>query len=412
MEQEQVDSLTTEPVVDSAEESASQKKARAKRERGPQIAFDLSMAVAPFALATVLVTIVGLSSAFISSGSVGWVAELCASFRTQCVILLLICTIPSVLSKPWRIMALICGVLALVSLLLVSPVVDMNKAAPAKESYLSFSLLEAVLDKSTTMDEVVRVSLETNPELLTITGVTLDDMARLNEKLQSYHIRALYPNNNGHGVCVYSKVPLKNSKVLYLGKEKLPVAVTSAFFEYGWVNIVAFKAPEVADADSMDRRNDLMESVSNVVSSLNGPVIVSGNMNLTPYAGNSAKLVSKAKLKVLRSGLSIKPNSYAGPQDFIVNRLPVDDIYVNDKVSYLDRSVISGFEGRLLPIKGVFSLSNKDEKYQAPKFAEELTRPPKKQSKAPAPEPEAKTPEPTQEKEQPKPAKKSRKKKH
>lgn len=391
MEQEQGEALIQDSGAGASPSSASgtgedpKKKSKQKRERGPQLAFDLSMAFAPFALAAVVVSVLGLASSFLTSGMPGWVCELCATFRTQCIILLFVCTIPSILSKPWRIMGFICFGLGLFNLLLISPLLDFSKTKKAESSYLSFNLMSMLVESSDiTDDQVLALAEEQDPEILVIENISLGRMAALNPKISRYHHRALFPDDNGYGILIYSRAPLKGSRVELLGKDKIPVTITTAFFEYGWTNIVAVRAPEVVDGDSLEKRNNLFEAVSEMVSKLKGPTILCGNINVSPYAGSYGKLLGKSNLKVLHEGIAIKPNTYAGPQDFIVNRISTDNIFANDKVAFAGRTIISGFSGRNQPVKGTFSLSNKDEKWVAPAQPAAAPQPTPESAAAPA----------------------------
>lgn len=383
--------LSTETSSGSAESKPEESKSKPKRNKLSKNAFDLAMGFLPVAIASFAVAVLGLLSPVLSSGYLGMVAELCASVMNQAIILLLISSLPALFSKPWRIMAIGCIVVALVGVLFVSPVLDSNKKSKAEASYLSFKLVQLPLNTDVVkIDEVAKFADKLDTEIVVITDVDLAKMARLNPKMTAYHNRAEFPDSGGYGVCIYSKVPLKGSRSVKVGPDKLPVTVTTAFFEYGWVNIVGVRVQELMDgiqlpgdkeAKSFDKRNKFVEAVSEMVAKLKGPTIVCGNLGMSPYSGTYKKFLADSKLLALREGFTIKPTGFIGPADIFVNRIALDNMLVNDKVSYLDRSLSLNYKGSNHPIIGTFSVSNKDEKFVPPVVAP----PPKKaQPKPPA----------------------------
>lgn len=353
-------------------QSKTETKTKPKKSKKERMLNDLALTFSVFAVVAVLMSVIGLATYIIGSGMIGWVCEICASFRGQLAVFLFVCTVAIVFSKPYRIVAFVCFGVALLNVLLISPVLDFNKTEKKSSTYYTFKVLDILVDTpAVKLDDVAKFADEKiDAEIVVYMDMNLTKVARMNAKMNQYVHKSSLPRAENKGPFIYSQFPLKGSRLVEVGADKVPITITTAFFETGWVNLVGFQAPLPDSAENFDKRNTIFEAVSKVVTELKGPVIVCANLNATPYSGAYHKFLSDSKLKSLRDNLSVKTNWYCGPADVLLNRFPVDNIFVNDKVTFLRRSVLDMniAKVRYKPILGEFSVSNKDEKYIPPKL--------------------------------------------
>lgn len=338
-----------EPVSES-KKSGSKKK---KQEQGSDAAFFVCFPAFVFACVAALASIAGLIPL---GGAIGQIFEVLASLRAQLIIVLLLCMLPAPFSPPWRKKLLaVAGSAFLLNALFVLPVyLPAGTKAEGKNTYLAFKVMQMRLDgKKPDVQKVLDAIAKENPEIVCIENVTSDWMVKFNEQEKEHVYRALFPREDGYGICIYSRVPLKGSKRKSLGPDKIPIVLTSIHYDYGWFNLVGVRLPDPVDGPGLDKRNAQAEALANVVKGLPGRKIVVGNFNMTPYSMTFGKMKGIAELQDTRQGIGIQPN-WHWPSDADLDvyflRFPVDHILVNSQVGTSTRRVGADFGATHRPI--------------------------------------------------------------
>ncbi|MCA9804929.1 MAG: endonuclease/exonuclease/phosphatase family protein [Cyanobacteria bacterium HKST-UBA02] len=389
------------------------KAAPKKKSRGSRIAFDISLTCAFVALIVIVITIAGMMSGSMRQGDLGYICEQCANFRALCAWILMVTVIPPLFSLPWRPLAAVSMIFALINFASVAPVfMSKDKSADKDAMVFSFKLLQIENgDQAFPLEDVISLVSGENPEIFTISGIKSAEMVTFNEqpKLAYYQYRKVDPRADGYGLGIYAKVPVLNSFTRPVGPDKIPVLFSTVKFDFGWVRIVVFRSPEVAAAADMDRRNNFLAALGEEIAKLEGPVLVSANLNATPYTGTYEGFLKAARLEDTRAGFGMQPNCYLGPGDLYFNRVPFDYTLVNNLVGVDSRWIATGYGHQRLPIVGKFYLREHKVEYKdlpVPAAESGASKAPASQSKAPAAESKA------DKKPESKPGKRGRRKKH
>ncbi|MGD9684322.1 MAG: endonuclease/exonuclease/phosphatase family protein [Candidatus Obscuribacterales bacterium] len=382
------------------------KAAPKKKSRGSRIAFDISLTCAFVALIVIIVTIAGMMSGSMRQGDLGYVCEQCANFRALCAWILMVTVIPPLFSLPWRPLAAVSMIFALINFASVAPLfMSKDKSADKDAMVFSFKLLQIENgNQAFPLEDVISLVSGENPEIFTISGIKSAEMVTFNEqpKLAYYQYRKVDPRADGYGLGIYAKVPVLNSFTRPVGPDKIPVLFSTVKFDFGWVRIVVFRSPEVAAAADMEKRNSFLAALGEEIARLEGPVLVSANLNATPYTGTYESFLKAARLEDTRAGFGMQPNYYLGPGDLYFNRVPFDFTLVNNLVGVDSRWIATGYGHQRLPIVGKYYLREHKVEYKDLPVPAAEPGP----SKAPAVESKA------DKKPESKPGKRGRRKKH
>ncbi|MBZ0185270.1 MAG: endonuclease/exonuclease/phosphatase family protein [Candidatus Obscuribacterales bacterium] len=347
------------------------KKAKSKWSR---IAFDISLTCAFVAAIVIGITVLGLMSGSVMEGDLGFICQQCANLRAQAAWVLLVTVIPPLFSLPWRPLAAVSMIFALINLALIAPVFQNQEQKGDKDAAIfSFKLLQMESgDRAFPVDDLVDLVASENPDIFTVCGINWDEMTAFNGKpnINSYPIRLLKPRQDGYGLGLYSKFPTTNMFVKEFGPDKIPVMFAAAKFEYGWVRILTFRAPQVSKAEEMKRRNQFLSELPKEMSTLKGPLLVCANLNSSPYTGAYQTFLSTSRLTDTRVGFGMQPNFYIGEADLYFNRVPNDYALANSYVGTASRWIAADFNSQHLPIVGKYFLREHKIEYKDLKVPE------------------------------------------
>lgn len=339
-------------VMDAA---GDQKKGGKAKE--PKAAMEFSLMMAPLALIGIIVSCLGFLALASVEGDIGWLAEMCASLRCQIVVVLLISALPFLFTRSLRLVSLLLVILALANVALVSPILLPAKQKADAKDFLSFQVLQTNLENKKAYEEIVKQVQDLGPDIFCVENLDEDSSRRLNEQLPFYHRGGEFPDAKGTGIGIFCNHPMSDMQVKKVGPDKLPVVMAKVKFEFGDCNIVALSAPAPADAASFKKRNAYLDAVGKEVSQLQGPVVVTGLFNVTPYGAAFANWIKTYNLIDGRVGNGFNPNLHFGPTDIVINRFPVDHFLVSQNIEVQKYSVKpNSLGGSHAPILGRFQI--------------------------------------------------------
>ena len=146
------------------------------------------------------------------------------------------------------------------------------------------------------------------------------------------------------GVALLSKWPLTNSQVQYFGDLHRPRISADIQIEGQKIHFVFVHTiiPVVHDAI----RDKELATVGDEVGALKIPVIVFGDLNITPWCFNFNKLLQDGKLHDSERGFGFQPTWCA----WIPPMFPIDHILVSDGISVTKHQVLTYMGSDHLPV--------------------------------------------------------------
>jgi len=339
-------------VMDAAADD--KKGAKAKE---PKAAMEFSLMMVPLAIIGIAVSCLGFLALVSGEGDMGWMAEMCASLRCQVIIILLISALPFLFTRSLRLVSLLLVILAGVNIALVTPMLMPSQQKADAKDFLSFQVLSTNLENRKAWEEIVKQVKELSPDIFCVENLDEDSSRRLNEQLPYYHRGGEFPDSKGTGIGIFSNQPMSDMQVKKVGPDKLPVVFVKSKFEFGDCNIVALSAPAPTDAASFKKRNEYLDAVGKEVAQLQGPVVVTGLFNITPYGAAFANCLKSSGLIDGRKGNGFNPNFHYGPTDIVINRFPVDHFLVSQNIDVQQYAVKPNrLAGSHAPILGRFQM--------------------------------------------------------
>ncbi len=340
-------------VMDSAA-SSEKKGAKAKE---PKAAMEFSLMMVPLALIGIIVSCLGFLALVSTDGDLGFIAEMCASLRCQVVIVLLISALPFLFTRSLRLVSLLLVILAGANVALVAPMLMPGQKKADPKDFLSFQILQTNLENKKAWEEIVKQVRDIGPDVFCVENLDEDSSRRLNEQLPYFHRGGEFPDAKGTGIGIFCNHPMSDIQMKKVGPDKLPLVFAKVKFEFGDCNIVALSAPTPVDAASFKKRNEYLDAALKEVSQLQGPVVVTGLFNVTPYGAAFSNLLKSSNLIDGRKGNGFNSNFHFGPTDIVINRFPVDHFIVSQNIEVQQYTVKpNSLGGPHAPILGRFQI--------------------------------------------------------
>ena len=145
------------------------------------------------------------------------------------------------------------------------------------------------------------------------------------------------------GLVVYSNQPLINPQVNFLGTEKRATIITNLTVQEQRISLIAIHPPPPLTQALFHLRNRQLDEISHYIQSLNSPVLLVGDLNITMWSPYYQRLINKTSLKNARQGWGILPSwptqSDLSPLPGWVSRLfsiPIDHCLISQEFQVID----------------------------------------------------------------------------
>ena len=239
-----------------------------------------------------------------------WVFELACHFRPhQAVLLWLAAGFWFWMKRRW--LAGLCGTLALLNTLMVAALFLPPSTGPLPGSqklrllslnvHMANERADLVLDCLRKADADIILLMEVNDRWM-------NSLSTLNE---SYPFRITAPREDNFGIALFSRLPLANSKVVEIGGAEVPSIATEAEWPGGRFFLLGTHPLPPGSAAYAAWRNEQLKAVATLVRPQALPVIVAGDLNLTPWSPYFSALLKQSGLKNTSQGLGLF-NSWPG----------------------------------------------------------------------------------------------------
>ncbi|HJR69087.1 MAG TPA: endonuclease/exonuclease/phosphatase family protein [Gammaproteobacteria bacterium] len=268
-----------------------------------------------------------------------WVIDLTTHFRVQYVAVTLVLLALLALRRRWPA----CVVLAAAGAVSVVPVVPYLPLAPraavvdveprlkvlsVNVSYRQFSvrrLLEMVRD----IDPHVVVLQELTPYANEV-------LAPLDEPLPHYF---KMPAEGRFGIAVWSRLPLESAVPFALGRQ--PAIEARVRFRDGAVTLLGVHLNAPTSARRAAARDNELRLLAERSAAIEGPLVVAGDFNLTPYSPLFGDWLAASGLTDTRRGRT--PSVSWRPADLPILGIPIDHVAVSSEFAILAHRRLPNF---------------------------------------------------------------------
>lgn len=234
-----------------------------------------------------------------------WFAELFSHFRVYYVAALVPLAMLWAARRRWA-HALAAAVLAVPHLLQVVPYLSPYLVAPTMASeaapaarIVAFNLYFRNLEPGRLLEYIERET----PDVLVLSELTHDWAGQLAAIHERYPHRVVRPRTGSYGMGVYSRVPLADVEVSGLGAEHTANVMATLKLPGQDVDLYALHLRAPFSADRAARRNRQLDAIARRITDPARearPVLVVGDLNLTPFSPHFDALLAATGLRDAR----------------------------------------------------------------------------------------------------------------
>jgi len=255
-----------------------------------------------------------------------WHIDLTTHFRVQYLAAAVILLALLALRRRWRICAAL-GVAAAISAAPLLPYLPWSGSAGSTTTAAPLTVLSVnVSFRPFSARRLLEIVREANPDVLVMQEFTPHAAEVLADLDATYAHHLKFPADGPYGIALWSRFELEGAQLFALGR--LPaiearVRSPSGTFAVIGVHLNAPTTPRRAQARDEELRQLAIRSVA-----VDGPLIVAGDFNLTPYSPQFSDWLAVSGLTDTRRGRTL---SASWPAVLPILGIPIDHVAVSSE---------------------------------------------------------------------------------
>ncbi|MBU0676994.1 MAG: endonuclease/exonuclease/phosphatase family protein [Verrucomicrobia bacterium] len=254
--------------------------------------------------AAVFVAGVGTVLGFL--GRFYWLFDLASHFRVQYCALFMVLLLTLCVARKWRL-ALFALAMLLINVLCVAPLFFNGSSEPEGTHTVYRAMLINVNTQFGDSNSVRREILRAEPDLLVLEEINEEWMAELKDVLTDFPHRKIRLRDDNFGIGLFGRHMWKDADVLYGGGVLLPsICATYGDESESFVLITTHPVPPGSRRMS-EYRNKQLAWLADLVRHFKEPVIVLGDLNVSPFSHYFHKLLKDGRLEDSAEGRGYKP---------------------------------------------------------------------------------------------------------
>lgn len=270
-----------------------------------------------------------------------WMLELTTHFRVQYVLVTAVVLVLAALRRRWALAA----VLAAAGAISVAPVLpyvprSLGTAAAAVPAAAPLKVLTVNVSyrqfKERRLLEVVR---EASPDVIVVQELTPHAERVLAELDTAFPYYRKFPAEGAYGIGLWSKHELESGSTIALGR--LPAIEARVRGPSGSFTIIGVHLSAPVTRRRAAARNQQLTELATRAAAVQGPLIVAGDFNTTPYSPYFADWLEKAGMTDSRRGRTV---STSWPTMLRWAGIPIDHVTVNNGFTILSHHRLPNFE--------------------------------------------------------------------
>ncbi len=147
------------------------------------------------------------------------------------------------------------------------------------------------------------------------------------------------------GIAVFSRLPLKDSRIEYFGDGKRPRIATKCKMGDTYVNLLVVHP--YAPLNKFNERNLELSELGAEIRAMNAPTVLAGDINCSPWSFYFARLVKESGLQDSEQGFGAQPSWPAIRNHALI---PIDHFLISKDIRVVDRQVGRNVGSDHLPI--------------------------------------------------------------
>jgi len=307
--------MTKQPSADKVETTA-----RKKRKR-----------VDPWGLLAAALFIVGLMTVAGFFGRFWWALDIASGLRFQYLQAALAAAAVYAVGRRKRQVAAALSIVLVNALFIVPMYFGRDTRATTSNCRM---LLANVRSENTAYDRLLELVRIEKPDIIVLEEVNEQWIAALGQLREDYPQYLEYPEEDNFGIAFYTKLPVRSMEIKTIGE--IQVASVHATVEHNGqlLNIIGTHPLPPGGKAYWQWRNDQLAELATYVRSLDGPIVVLGDLNVTPWSYYFAKFARDSQLRDGSKGFGLH---ISWPTFLPPLGIPIDHCLVSPAVSVCNR---------------------------------------------------------------------------
>lgn len=262
--------------------------------------------VRPWGLITASGIVVAVASVVGSLGAYSWFFDLFSHFRVQ--YFLVLCAVAILLLIPRkRLLATSFGALAVANLCVILPLYVGRTPEHQSGLHPVRAMLANVNTKTGNATDVSAAIRRFNPDIVILEEVNTKWLADLKPVLDTYTHSEQVPRDDNFGIGLWSTFPFITSRVAYIGTAEVPSLVVEIDTPHGKCTVLATHPLPPGGKEYSELRNGHIAELPQWVRQATSPVVLLGDLNVTPWNYYFKRLLRESGLKDSAQGRGVKP---------------------------------------------------------------------------------------------------------
>lgn len=291
-------------------------------ERGGEL---LGMIFKALTVIVLLFSILG----FLASSSV--TCEMLVNYRPQLAVASIIVFIFFIVTRSW-VWVLVGAVPLFINLMDVAPCYALGRAVERGEDYksVSFYIVNVELKNEQIDDIIGRIELE-DADVVFLQEITDQWRVLLGEQLkETYPHYSVYPDEDGYGRALLSKLPLFDAKLIELGEDASPCLVAKTKVLEQTLTMFGVQLTSATSGERQAARNEQLEELAEYVNKEEGLVMVLGSISASTWSPAMKKFAEDTGLLDARKGYGIQPT---WPSYLPLLQIPIDHCLLSEGIA-------------------------------------------------------------------------------
>ena len=267
-------------------------------------------------------------------GSLHWFWDLLSHFRVQYFFGLFGVAV-ILLALRRRLAAAIFGALALVNLGVILPLYWGGDTAPPAGIRPVRVMLANVHRANRDFAAVAAAVRRFAPDMVVLEEVDERWLAELEPAMVGYRCTK-EPRTDNFGLAFFSKFPVIQAKVIYIGGAEVPSIMAEVETPQGRVTVLATHPLPPLGREYSRWRNEQLAKLPRWVRGASSPVLLLGDLNCSPWSPSFSRLLRESGLKDSARGRGVQPT---WPSNNFFLRIPLDHCLYSPAITVVRREV-------------------------------------------------------------------------
>lgn len=266
--------------------------------------FQLSVRV--WALITATGAVAGVASILGFFGVYNWVLDLCSHFRVQYFFGLSL--VAMLLLAPRRRRSAACfGALAVVNLVVILPLYFGRTPTLELGTPTVRAMLANVNTQTGNAAAVAAAIRLFNPDIVVLEEVSAQWLTDLKPVLDGYPYAEQDPREDNFGIGLWSRFPFVRSRIDFIGTAGVPSIIVEMDTPQGRCTVMATHPFPPIGREYSAFRNGQLAELPRSVRQASSPVVLLGDLNVTPWNHHFKRLLKQSGLKDSAQGRGVYP---------------------------------------------------------------------------------------------------------